>query len=339
MRLITSILCTLITVSIYAQQTPIEYMQSISGEFKKIQGATWDYTKSVAKNKGARKVNKNRLELVNTIQASLDQVNQAGAYDGKTYYRDSIKSFLEVNLAVVSEDYAKIMDLEDIAEQSYDMMDAYLTAKQVASEKLRVAGEKVDRAEKQFAEENNIKLIQTDDRVSLKLKKANKVYAYYNPIYLIFFKSYKQESYLMDALNKGDIAAMEQNKSSLSKFASDGLEELNQIEAFDNDASLKQACVDMLKFYQEEAEKDFNSLTEFYTNKEAFEKVKSKLDAKKGKNITQEEVDEYNKLVKEYNESTASFNETNQRLNNNRSKLINNWNNTAAKFTKKHATH
>lgn len=323
--------------NIFSQSTsnPVAYMNEISSEFKNIQTATWDYTRSVAKNKSARTVNKNRLELIQTIKNSIAKVKKVGSFNDETYYRDSVLSFLNTNLAVVSEDYEKIMNLEEIAEQSYDLMDAYLKAQSIASDKLSNSGEMVGEIEKRFAKENNITLTEADDKISLKLEKAGKVYDYYNPVYLIFFKSFKQEIYLIDALNKNDVSAMEQNKSSLSKFGNEGLAELALIKGFNGDESLIKACEDILKFYVEEADVHFQKLIDFQTTKEAFEKAKANLESKKEKERTKEDIDNYNKLVGEYNAATKEFNETNKILNDKRSKFINLWNSTSQNFTSK----
>ena len=317
-------------------QKAVEYMTAVSGEFKAIQNATWDYTRSVAKNKSARKVDKNRVELLQTISNTLTKVKKMGAYDGKTYFRDSTIAFLEMNKSVVSQDYEKIMNMEEIAEQSYDLMEAYMKAQEVASEKLSQAGDRINEAEKKFAAENNINLIESSDKVSNKLKKAGEMYDYYNPVYLIFFKSYKQELYFMDALQKGDVSGMEQNKSMLSKTAQEGLDLLKAVNAFKGDESLKKACVDMLTFYKEEADKKFQVFIDFQSTKESFDKAKKTMETKKEKDRTQEDVNNYNTLVKEYNKATGDYNNMNTELNNKRNKLIESWNNTSNAFTNRH---
>jgi hypothetical protein len=42
------------------------------------------------------------------------------ALGGKTEYRDSVVAFLNLNYLVLNGDYDKIVNMEDIAEQSYD---------------------------------------------------------------------------------------------------------------------------------------------------------------------------------------------------------------------------
>lgn len=317
-------------------QTAVEYMNKIGTEFKAIQNATWDYTRSVAKNKSARTVDKNRLELIQTISTSLAKVKKIPAYNGKTYFRDSTIAFLEMNKSVVTQDYEKIMNLEEIAEQSYDLMEAYMKAQEIASDRLSEAGDRINEVEKQFAEENGITLIESSDKVSNKLKKAGEMYDYYNPVYLIFFKSFKQEAYFMDALSKNDVSGMEQNKSMLSKTAQEGLDQMSKVAAFKGDASLKAAVAEVLNFYKEEADKKFQVFIDFQTTREGFEKAKKNLESKKEKERTKEDIDTYNKLVNEYNKATTEYNNVNNDLNKRRSKLIDNWNSVSNSFTNKH---
>lgn len=313
-----------------------EYLQYIGKEFKSVQSATWDYTRSVAKNKSAKKVNKTRAELIKTITNSISKVQAMSAFEGQNWLRDSTVSFLTLNKAVVSEDYEKIMNLEDIAEQSYDLMEAYLKANEVAGDKLEKAGDRIEQAERKFAADHKITLLESTDKTSQKLARAGKVYDYYNPVYLIFFKSFKQELYMMDAQNKGDVAAMEQNKSTLAKYAAEGLKQIESVPAFEGDGSLKKACMDILKFYVDESGKKYQTIIDFYAKKDSFEKTKKAFEAKKEKERTKEDVDNFNKMVNEYNNATNSYNALNQELNNNRAKLLGNWNNTAENFTNKH---
>jgi len=324
------------TMTFAQGKSAVEYMNQISQEFTAIQAATWEYTRSVAKNKGDKKVEKNRAELVQTISEALARVKKVPAFEEETYFRDSTVAFLELHKIVVSQDYEKIMNLEDISEQSYDLMEAYMKAQEIASDKLAEAGERIEQVEHKFAGEYKITLIESKDKTSEKLKNASEVYDYYNPVYLIFFKSYKQEAYLMEALNKGDVAAMEQNKSALSKTAAEGMEKITEVHAYKSDGSLVKACEDMLKFYQDEADRKFQVLIDFQTTKTGFDKAKAALEAKKEKDRTQADIDNFNQLVNEFNKATGDYNKTIQELNANRTKFLNNWNNASANFTSKH---
>ncbi len=312
-----------------------EYMDYISEEFNKISNDTWNYTSAASHGKKAKKVDNLRKELISTVYEAKKKIQRMPDYKNDGSLRDSLVSYLELNYNVLKHDYAKIMDLEDIAEQSYDLMEAYLLAQEVADKKLENAGDMIEAQQVIFADKNNITLIYSEDKISKKLKEANLVYEYYRPVYLIFFKSHKQEAYMLDALNKNDLAAIEQNRVTLLKYAKEGLLKLDSLTTFKGDASLKNAAVQILKFYQNEAETKIPILTDFFLKKENFDKLKAAIDAKPQANRSNQEITEYNKAVNDYNNAVKTFNSTNQDLNKERSKQLDNWNKTVSNFLDK----
>jgi hypothetical protein len=111
------------------------------------------------------------------------------------------------------------------------------------------------------------------------MKQVGEMNRYYNEIYLVFFKPYKQEVYLMEAIEKGNITGIEQNKNSLAKYATDGLEKLKDLKAFQGDNSLLAACRNILNFYTKEAEK-MSVVSDFFLAKERFETIKKEYEKK-----------------------------------------------------------
>jgi hypothetical protein len=335
-RLLTAVIFLALHKADAQEVSPaVAYMQSISTEFRSVQESTWGYTRAVAHNKSMRKIENRRKELIAAINTSIGKIKRLKPFEGDAAFRDSSVSSLTVNKFVIQEDYDKIMQLEEIAEQSYDNMEAYLAARQKADEILRETMENTDREEKKFAANHNINLIESQDKLSKKLEQADRVYTYYNKIYLLFFKSYKQEAYLLDATQRGDLNAMEQNKNTLLKFSSDGLTEQKEISSFDGDGSLKIACQQMLNFYNEEADKGYQPIIDFHLKKDIFEKQAASMNDK-SKSHSKEEIDAYNKSVNEYNNSIKDINQKMAKLDETRAKLLNNWNSSAANFTGSH---
>jgi uncharacterized protein YicC (UPF0701 family) len=83
--------------------------------------------------------------------------------------------------------------------------------------------------QKVFAAKNNITLIDGESELETKSKIVNKVMDHCNDAYLIFFKCYKQEGYLMEAVSKKNLVSIEQNINVLKKFADEGLEKLKDL--------------------------------------------------------------------------------------------------------------
>jgi hypothetical protein len=235
---------------------------------------------------------------------------------------------------VLNEDYSKIINMEEIAEQSYDLMEAYLLAEEKVSEKLKEGNEKMKTAQAAFAAKNNINLIDGQSELGDMMEEVHQMNVYHHQIYLIFFKPYKQEMYLLEAIEKGNITGIEQNKNALLKYAQDGLVKLNGIKAFKGDNSIAAACKTLLGFYVKEVNDKMGTISDFFLTKERFATIQKEFDKKS--NPTKEEVDTFNKGVSDINKASDAYNKNNQTLNQQRSENLNAWNSAVKNFFNEH---
>jgi hypothetical protein len=312
------------------------YLETIGNEFYEISHSSMSYTSAASHGKSARKVDKRRTDLINTIKAAETRIRRMKPFAGDASLRDSIVAYLVLDRIVMTEDYGKILNMEEIAEQSYDDMETYLLAKERAEEKLEVAYDRVAEQQKLFASRNNIKIVEGTSKLSIKLEKSGKVLNYYNKVYLLFFKSYKNEAYLMDAVGRKDISAMEQTKNALLTNAAQDLEKIGPIPAFNGDNTIKIACQKLLEFYKMEASQKVSEMITFQLKQENFEKMNAAIEAKRPADRTKQDVDNFNKAVKEYNDAVGKINALNNDLNKKRDALLNQWNNASENFLDKH---
>lgn len=315
---------------------PTEYLDYIGQEYGKIAKDQWSYIKAVGHGKGSRKIEKRRMEVAQSIIEAKRKIARMPGLNGKSAFRDSVVAYMNVSYHVIQEDYAKIVDMEEVAERSYDNMEAYLLAKKMANERLNIAAEKVGDQQDIFAKENNINIIQGESKLHEKMKKAGKVFDYYNEVYLLFFKSFKQEAYLIDAMNRQDINAMEQNKSALLNYSLEGRDKLKELTNFKGDQSLYLMSRQLLQFYSEEAEKKTPLQLEYFIMNDKFLKIKASFDQIKPAKRTQKDIDQYNQAINELNAAMEMFNSVNEELNNGRSKLLTSWNKRTESFLDKH---
>lgn len=324
------------TINLKAQNA-VQYMDKISKEFKKISDESWDYTRAVAHSKKARLIDGQRRQMLNANRNGLNKIKNMQPFNGDAAYRDSTVRYLELSYAVLNNDYSKIMDMEEIAEQTYDAMEAYMLAQQIANEKMETAFEIAVAANEAFAKNNNINLITQETKTTENIEKASEVFKFYNKIYLVFFKPYKQEIYLIEAQSKGDINAMKQNQESLAKLSKVAKVKLKEIKPYKNNTTLKSTCDDLLDFYILEAETKVPLLIDFYLKKEKFDKLKTSAD-KKAKTLTEAEANEFNTAVNDYNKASNDYNKINTELNSKRSNYLDNWNNSVSKFLDKNVS-
>ena len=313
-----------------------EYLDFLTSRHKAIMENFMSYTSAAAHNKSARKIESRRKELIQTVANSRKEIAAINGFNNDKALRDSTVSFLTMTYHVLNDDYGKIVDLEEVAEQSYDAMEAYFLAQDLADEKIDKANENMNMELKVFAEKNNINLISSDDDFGKKVKQVGRVNEYYRQLFLIRFKCQHQEGYMVEAMNKKDINAIEQNKNILAQYADENLKKLATIKSFDNDASLVNVCKQILMFYQNESKVQMNIMLDYFIKEDNFNKIKKAFEQKKESERTKADLDNYNKAVKDMNAAVSKFNATNKMLNEKRSDLSDSWSKTVSKFLDTH---
>ena len=168
------------------------------------------------------------------------------------------------------------------------------------------------------------------------MEAAGKTFDYYNKIYLIFFKAYKEDIYLADALRNADINSIEQNRNSLSNYSTEGMEKLTGYGRFENDETLLMACRQVLAFYKDEAENKTPLLLDFFTAKDKFEKIKTTFDKIKPNQRTNQNIETYNNAIKEMNTASERYNDTGKKINDSAKKVLENWNKKSDAFLDAH---
>lgn len=322
-----------------AQDNPVEHMRQFTEREEMLSQKYLSYMSEVAHGGRARKMEKRRSELMNAVNESVREAMKLRPYKGDASLRDAYKTYWELVRNVINDDYHKVVDMEEVAERSYDAMEAYLLIQEKAEEKLSAAYDNVATSYRSFADKHNVKLIDgSESKLSKKVGQAAAANHYLNDLFLISFKSSVQEAMMLEGLNKLDVNAVEQAKGSMVKFAAEGLVRLDTTKTFKGDGSMVTACRKILEFHKAEAAK-ISVLTLFIVKKEEFEKFKKSFDAKPANKRVQADVDTYNTLLSEYNSGVSSYNKTNTDLNEGRSKAMDNWEKTRSRFLAAHVPH
>lgn len=316
--------------------TPVSYMSYFNDKIGVVNQTYMNYLSAVSHGKSARKVEKLRVKTVELIFNTRNDVAGTAPYKGDRTLRDAAAAYFKTCYIVFNEDYAKIVNMEEIAEQSFDAMEAYMLAQEKANEKLAEAFKQHGEVYKQFAQKNNIELRESKDDLEAKIDKANKVSEYYHPFFMIFFKANKQDAYLTEAINKGDINGVEQNRNALLNYATTGFEQLKGMEAFQSDASVLTACKKVMLFYKEMAESKMEAITAFLLAQENFKKIKKEFDAKPAAKRTQADVDAYNKAIDVINKASTAFNKNNTEINKQRTEVLKMWDGAVTRFMDVH---
>jgi len=313
---------------------PGEYMGFISKQQENISKKFMAYASASAHGKKARKVENIRQKLLNEVQEARMNISGMPSFKGDKSYRDTAVSFMKLYYNILNDDYNKVLNLEEIAENSYDEMEILLNVKEAIDQKLEDGNKKLRTAQEVFAKAHNVNLIEGEtSELAEKLKKVHELNKYYNEVYLVFFKPYIQEQSLVEAISKNNITGMEQSKNTLKKYSEEGLEKLKSIKPFEGDNSVSAACRSLLQFYVKEADAA-SSTSDYMLAKENFEKIKKEFDKKSGP--TKADVDAYNAAVNDMNKKLQKYNQSLNDFNRQRSESLNNWNKTVNQFFDEH---
>lgn len=315
-------------------QGPVAYMDGVMADQRRISENYLGYNSSIAHGKSARKVEKTRAELISSVKSAMKNTERMGDYNGDASLKNAVTAYLDLTLHVLNDDYAKIVDMEEISEQSYDHMEAYMTAMELVNQKMSDASDVMQTTYEAFAAANNVTLIKSEDDLDMKIKKMTEVNTYYNKAFLIFFKSYKQHVYLMTALQEQKTGSIEQNRSQLQKDAQKSAEDLRALGAFKGDQGLNAAGQKLFDFYQKQCTELIPPVMDYYMKNERFAEQKKQFDALT--DLSKEDVDNYNKAVNELNAAVNSSNKASQEMNSLIAKYTNDWNAAVSNFMGKH---
>ncbi len=319
--------------NLFAQDdNPVAALDKINAAIESFNIKYLAYQSALAHGSKVRKCERKRQEMLTQLDNARYAIIEVPYYKGdKTLHQGSI-AYLKLISDVLNENYQKIVNLEDISEQSYDAMEAYILLKKKVDERMEEAGAQFHDQVVAYCNRQNIKLVKdVNNENNNKMKIVGEVMDYYNKIYLAFFKSSVQETNFMEALGKKNVTALEQSKSAMEKYAGESLDSLNNYGSFKGDASIKLACKKALDFFKKEAASS-TSLTDYFLKEQSFTQVKKSFEQNSKAQSDQAEINKYNTAVDEMNKALNTFNKTNETLNRQRADVYNSWNEAVKNF-------
>ena len=319
-------------------ENPVDYLSAVGNIQTEMNAKYMAYISAVAHGRRARKIEKMRMQTLDAITNSRYKTIELPYFKKDNSLRQSSIEYIQLCYSVFNEDYAKIVNMEEIAEQSFDQMQAYILLQEKTSEKLKQASDKMQQASKDFAAKNNITLVNKQTELGDKMEIAGELNHYMNKIFLVFFKCNWQDNELIKAINSKKVTDIEQARSAIIKYAVEGLQALDTIKNFKGDGTLAMACRQALQYYKKTAENDIPKVTDFFLLEENFAKQQKTIDAK-GSGRTKEDVDAFNKLVKDFNNGVNAYNKLNNNLNANRNRILENWQSAEKGFADAHMPH
>ncbi len=288
----------------------VSYLDYINQKFYTINKSFWRYLRTSAHSTRERKQLRKRQDFIKTLQKERDEIAQMPPFEGNSQLRDSIVAYLNFAIAMTQGDLAKLEKLQALSSNSYQDMLRYLRKQ---SEVEHLYSKRFDAAEaqlKKFAAEHNINLIESDDKLAKKVKKANEVIDYLNKFYLIYFKPTITLKYIFSAISDNDTVKLQALSDTLLQDIAHGQTLATNLPGFENDNSIKSATLKALDNYKKIAFDYLPVIEDYYHLTNQVKAYQAYMHSKTQAQWTQEEIDHYNQLVNEYNATLPKVNST-----------------------------
>src|SRR5579859_2592419 len=116
---------------------PGEYITAIDKARGDMDSKYMQYMSAAAHSRRARKIEKLRQEVLDNIQQCKTKTADLPYYKGDNSLRKGSINYIQLCYNIFNEDYKKVVNIEEVAEQSFDEMQAYLLLEEKINQKLR----------------------------------------------------------------------------------------------------------------------------------------------------------------------------------------------------------
>ncbi|HEX8658311.1 MAG TPA: hypothetical protein VF690_12285 [Hymenobacter sp.] len=303
MRLFTQFAATCLvavaslSASAQTADDPAAYNNAIVNEQIDLLKKNLRYISKAAHSENDRKIENRRLEVVEQNKVAVAKLQRMSAFKGNGELRAAALAAFKTMLAVYSADYKQVNALAATRTQSFEAMQQFFDAQEVAEQKLAVVDDSVNAAQKRFAKQfgMSIETSKESARLAEYTRQVSAVNHYQHQVFLPYFRVQKASAKLTDALNAQDAAAFEAARVLLAAAAEKSAADLSAVPAFrGKDVAYRNAARDVANMYVVLCANQFGQLAELMKRKDQLSKV---------------DVQTFNTHINAYNTQNQKFNE------------------------------
>ncbi|WP_375416107.1 hypothetical protein [uncultured Hymenobacter sp.] len=257
---------------------PGAYNNYIVGEQRELLKKNLRYISKSAHSDNEKKIANRRLDVVKQNELALARLARLKAYDGDKDFKDKATEALYQQLKVYSVDYKQVDFLAATRTQSYENMEAYFRAMEVAEGKLAAVNDSVNAAQQRFARHHAMTISRDPEveRLDKYIEAVSAVNAYQHQVYLAEFRLEKANARVSDALAAQDAAAFETARQQLVEDAKAAQTALAAVPAFQGkDALYRDATRRMADFYGGLAANQYVRVKELVEKKNTLSKAEA----------------------------------------------------------------
>ncbi len=331
------VLIVFVSLSFLQAQNPTDYMKQINAYNQEMMQNNWKYLSAVARSKSPSKVERMRRNVESTVRSSIESLKRMPDFQGNDAYRQAALAYQDFSLDLITGKTQKLVDMEAISQDSYDSMEAYVLYQRQLNYLNQAESDKVKQAEKAFAQEFEVELVQGNESdLVKKLKEGSKVLRYKEDMFLVFARASMYEMDMLSRINTSDNYNFAHAGMTLMELVDKSRKVMDTITDINPDLSLRRATTKALDFYQKEADELIPAVNEFQKLQNDFKSFKDKFDATPNAQNDKKWIDQYNQKVENFNAESQKFTTLMNDYSAKRTQNYNDWNQAADDYILKH---
>lgn len=254
---------------------PASYNNAIVSEQVELLKKNLRYISKAAHSENDRKIEARRQDVVEQNQLAIARLKRMPAFKGNAELRAKALAAFQTMLAVYSADYKQVNAMATARTESFEAMQRYFDAQELAGKKLDTVNDSMQAAQKRFARQfgMSIETGRESTRLNEYTRQVEAVNQYQHRVFLPFFRVQKAAARLTDALNKQDAAPFEAARAGLAAEAEKSAAELEAVPAYQGkDAAFRNAARDYANFYVLMCAKELLEIAEMLPRKDRLTK-------------------------------------------------------------------
>lgn len=242
MRLLLALTLLFFTYQSEAQTTTAsDYLGAINDLQANINHTNMLYFRCAVHCQNPQDVENSRQELLQQIELGLESAMRMPGYEGDNFLQEELVTLLQTLQANCNGDYVEIGSNFLRPEDPVGNLENYYRLVEASERKLERANLRFQRAFSVFAGRNGIKIVEAEGESEIAY--ANRINAYFRDINQLDFKLQKELARILEALQAQSHRALEDARFNLERETKRVKYALNQLSAFDEDDSLRQAAL------------------------------------------------------------------------------------------------
>ena len=274
---------------------PVEYNNFIVEEMNAVVGKNLEYISQSVHSENFEQIELKRKNVLKQIESAFNKISTAKPYEKGESLQSECVEVLNLYKGVFGAEMEEVNLLKESSQASFEAMETYFMAQDKAEKNLARATDRFYKAQKSCLKVHDIQMEEMEnaeqDNV---LQEISDVNEYVRDLYLIYFQMTKYSTIFLEAAGNEDKGGIEGKRKRLAAAANRASEKLNKMEGFKGDETFLKSTKAMVNLYKDLGENGFVDIVKVVKTKQ--------------EDLTQADVDAYNKAIEKLNTETPRLN-------------------------------